>query len=214
MICLFNVYIGRPKIINISMDQNLNITSENEKAILICEVTGDNITDGYWIRDTGPLPTKNNHSSFDGHITNLTITKVHPYYSGNFFCVIHSYWGVTISAAVSVVILAAPPTITHQPMDKVAIALNSVKFTCGAKGFHVTYEWRYYNNNGFVVKSNSSTLTLLEVTPLDIGIYGCVAMTGHGKSHLHQVFTNNVTLTVNGKQLYTVKHLTCAYTYF
>ena len=190
--------IGRPTIISISKDQNFYITSENETVMLTCEVTGDDIIDGYWIRDNGPLPNKSNHSSFDGHKINLTITKVHPYYSGNFFCVIYSYWDVTISTAVSVGILAAPPRITDQPIDKVVIALSNVTFTCRAKGFHVTFEWRYYINNSFVVKSNSFTLTLLEVTPSDEGVYGCVAMTGHGKSHLHQVFTNNVTLTVNG----------------
>ena len=194
------VYIGGPKIINMSEDQSMNITSKNEILTLICDITGDDITFAYWMRVNGALPNKNNHSSFDGNKINLTITKVHPHYSGNFFCVIHSLWGVTMSTVISVVIVAAPPKITHQPTDEIATALSNVTLTCEADGFDVTYEWRHYiKNTGFVIKSTSSTLTLLEVTPSDEGEYGCVAITGHGR-HKNRVFTDNVTMTVDGNK--------------
>ena len=178
----------------------MNITSKNEKVTLICIIIGDDIIAAYWMRVNGALPYRNNHSSFDGNQINLTVTKVHPYYSGNFFCVIHSLWGMTVSTAVSVVIVAAPPTITYQPTNKIATALSNVTLTCEADGFDVTYEWRHYiNNTVFVIKSTSSTLTLLEVTPSDEGEYGCVAITGHGR-HKNRVFTDNVTMTVDGNK--------------
>lgn len=199
--------IGRPAIISVSGNQTLNINSNTEKVLLTCKVAGDNIT-AYWERLNGPLPSKRNHTYFDAKSNeiSLTILRAHPHDSGDFQCIVHSPWGVTERRIVSVLIVAAPPVFTSQPIDEAAVALENVMFTSKAEGFHVTYEWRYYNDDGsYVVKGNNSNLTLLGVTPSDEGHYCCVATTGKG----HQAFSSNVTLTVNGNeyQLYLTSQL-------
>jgi len=194
--CLYN--IGRPIIISVSDDQTLYITSDIEKVVLICELTADNITAVYWERLNGSLPKHRNYSFFDANKAYLNITKAGPHISGDFQCVVHSLWGVTRSRTVSVLVKAAPPTIIRQPMNKTVNALENITFTCEAKGFHVRYEWRRYDDiDNFTIINNDSTLTLSEVTPSDEGEYDCVAMTG--KNH-HRAYSDRFTLTVNGNK--------------
>ena len=83
---------------------------------------------------------------------------------------------------------------TRQPNYRRIIALREITFTCTAKGFDVKYEWRHHKNNSII--GRGSTYTISRATPLDEGQYYCVAMTEGG-----YVFSNNVTLTVNGKLL-------------
>ena len=82
--------------------------------------------------------------------------------------------------------------ITRQPSSKMITALQDITFTCEAKGFNVTYEWK--RHSGRVTREKWSNLTISEATPLDSDQYYCVAMTEGGYA-----FSNNVTLTVNGK---------------
>ena len=82
--------------------------------------------------------------------------------------------------------------ITRQPTNKMINALQDVIFTCVAKGFNVTYEWR--RHNGAVTRGRQSTLTISEAIPLDADQYYCVAMTEGGYA-----FSNNVTLRVKGQ---------------
>ena len=84
--------------------------------------------------------------------------------------------------------------ITRQPTNKMITALQDVTFTCEAKGFNVTYEWKCHN--GSVIRGRQPTLTISEATPLDSDQYYCVAMTEGGYT-----FSNNVTLTVNGEDV-------------
>ena len=72
------------------------------------------------------------------------------------------------------------------------IALRNVIFTCEAKGFEVKYEWK--RHNGRIPNRRRSTLTISRATPSDEDQYYCVAMTEGGYA-----FSNNVTLTVDGK---------------
>ena len=82
--------------------------------------------------------------------------------------------------------------ITRQPTNQMITALQDVTFTCEAKGFEVEYEWK--RHSGSVTGGRQSSLTISEVTPLDEDQYYCVAMTEGGYA-----FSNNVTLTVDGK---------------
>ena len=82
--------------------------------------------------------------------------------------------------------------ITRQPTNKMITALQVVTFTCEAKGFNVKYEWK--RHNGRVTGGRQSTLAISRATPLHIDQYYCVAVTEGGYA-----FSNNVTLTVNGK---------------
>ena len=187
--------IGRPVINSVSGDQALNITSNNESIFLTCNVTGDNIT-AYWEKLHGSLPDKRHHTFFNGSEVILTITRAHPHDTGDYMCTVCSPWGVPQSRIISVLIVAAPPIFIHQPTNKSVIALENVTFIGEAKGFHVRYEWRFFysDSDSYVVKGNSSTLSLIEVTPSDKGHYCCVAITGED----NQVLSHNVTLTVNG----------------
>ena len=87
--------------------------------------------------------------------------------------------------------------ITRQPTNQMITALQNVTLTCKAKGFEVEYEWK--RQNGIVTGSRitgrrQSSLTISRATPSDEDQYYCVAMIEGG-----YVFSNNVTLTVNGK---------------
>ena len=82
--------------------------------------------------------------------------------------------------------------ITRQPTNKMITALQGVTFTCRAKGFDVKYEWKHHRNGGVI--GRQSGLFISEATPLDSDQYYCVAMTEGG-----YVFSNNVTLIVNGE---------------
>ena len=84
--------------------------------------------------------------------------------------------------------------ITRQPTNQTITALQDVTFTCVAKGFEVKYEWKQHKNNNII--GRQSTHTISRVTPLDEDQYYCVAMTKGGYA-----FSNNVTLTVDGKKL-------------
>ena len=82
--------------------------------------------------------------------------------------------------------------ITRQPTNKMITALQNVTFACRAKGFDVKYEWKRHRNSSVI--GRQSTLTISRAIPLDSDQYYCVAMTEGG-----YVFSNNVTLTVNGE---------------
>ena len=78
-------------------DQVLSITSGNEEVILTCNVTGDDITGGYWERvRNNPLPVSNNMSSLsnDRRTVTITISRARPKHSGKYRCVVYSQWGV------------------------------------------------------------------------------------------------------------------------
>ena len=89
--------------------------------------------------------------------------------------------------------------ITRQPTNKMITALQDVTFTCEAIGLEVKYEWK--RHNGRVTRGKQSTLTISEATPLDSDQYYCVAMTEGGYA-----FSNNVTLTVEGKNYQKLNH--------
>ena len=90
--------------------------------------------------------------------------------------------------------------ITRQPTNQMITALQDVTFTCGAEGFDVKYEWKCHSGSisGTRVSGRKkSSFTISRITPSDEDQYYCVAMTEGGYA-----FSNNVTLTVNGKISY------------
>ena len=83
----------------------MSIVSGSDQVTLTCEVTGDDITGGYWVKvNDVPLPNRNNKSSLsnDKRMLTLTITKVRPAHSGSYHCVVYSQWGVAQSDNVQV----------------------------------------------------------------------------------------------------------------
>ena len=95
-----------PKITNNPSNHSLSIDGGNEQVTLTCEVTGDDITGGYWERvNDDPLPRNDNRSRFNSMRTlTMTIRRAHPTHSGMYRCVVYSQWGVAQSRNVQVII--------------------------------------------------------------------------------------------------------------
>ena len=75
--------------------------------ILTCNVTGDDITGGYWERvNDNELPNRNNMTllSKNKRTLAITISRAHPAHSGRYRCVVYSQWGVAQSRNVQVTI--------------------------------------------------------------------------------------------------------------
>ena len=90
-----------------SDDQQLSIVSGNEQVMLTCNVTGDNIVDGYWERVKNvSIPDQINMSSLsnDKRTLTITISRARPTHSGRYRCVVYSQWGVAQSRNVQVTI--------------------------------------------------------------------------------------------------------------
>ena len=89
----------------------LKITNENDNLLLLCTVTGDDITAGYWERvNRRSLNKGNNDSSASlsngNTIIQLNITNARPKHSGMYRCVAYSQWGVGQSRNVTVIIIS------------------------------------------------------------------------------------------------------------
>ena len=82
-------------------------------------------------------------------------------------------------------------------MDVSVVALQDVMFTCEARGINVRYEWRRHSSSGSIGRQFSLIIT--RATPPDEDQYYCIAMTEGG-----YVFSNNVTLSVDGEDYYIV----------
>ena len=207
------VHIVRPTIVKDPVSSSLSIVSGNEVVTLTCEVSGDDITGGYWERiNGGPLPKNINRSSVNNDkkpTLQLNIKPARPDNSGQYHCIVYSQWGmdqssntqVTITSELyhryinsELLITVAPPTITTQPMNVSVVALQLVMFTCEAEGFNVKYEWRRHSSSGSI--GRQSSLIITKATPPDEDQYYCIAMTEGG-----YVFSNNVTLSVDGEGL-------------
>jgi len=97
----------RPTIIKNPMNKSLSIVKANEQVKLICKVSGGDITGGYWERINGDsLPSNNNKSSLNNGntILQLTITRARPNYSGQYYCIVYSQWGMARSRNAQVTI--------------------------------------------------------------------------------------------------------------
>ena len=74
---------------------------------LTCQVTGDDVTGGYWERvNDNLLPVNNNRSSLsnDKRTLTMTISRARPRHSGMYRCVVYSQWGVAQSRNFRVII--------------------------------------------------------------------------------------------------------------
>ena len=83
----------------------MSVVSGNEQVTLTCEVTGDDITGGYWERvNDNPLPADNNRSILynDKRTLTMTIMKAHSNHSGMYRCIVYSQWGVAQSRNVQI----------------------------------------------------------------------------------------------------------------
>ena len=101
------LHLGKPKVTNIVSDKQLKIVSGNEQVTLTCNVTGDDISGGYWERVNGDsLSDRNNMSSLSNNnkMITMTITKARPEHSGRYRCVAYSQWGMAQSRNVQVTI--------------------------------------------------------------------------------------------------------------
>jgi len=101
------LHVGKPKVTNIVSDKQLKIVSDNEQVTLMCIVSGDDISGGYWERvNSGSLSDRNNMSSLSNNNKTIamTINRARPEHSGRYRCVAYSQWGVAQSRNVQVTI--------------------------------------------------------------------------------------------------------------
>ncbi|XP_065918151.1 carcinoembryonic antigen-related cell adhesion molecule 5-like isoform X3 [Dysidea avara] len=191
------ITVKKPPMIVISPhNQAFTIITGAEKVVLTCEVGGDDIINGSWERvNEGQLE----HSNFiqDQNIVQLTIYEAHPSDSGEYFCVVHSQWGIAQSNVVQVNITIVPPWITVQPTNKTVSLLDNFTISCEGEGFGVKYEWRRHNGSIRSASINQTSLTISQVLPSDEDQYYCIATT-EGGVNISQI----ATLTVNALQLY------------
>jgi len=98
---------------------------------------------------------------------------------------------------ISVILLGVPPVIT--PLMNSAIDLvndtTNVSLTCEADGAK-SYNWEREGGNipSGATGVNTSTLTIINLTPQDAGNYRCVATNDSGRSE-----SNYARLTINGE---------------
>ena len=100
------VCTGRPSITSVPSDQQLSIISGNEEVMLICKVTGDNITGAYWEKTNGSQHSNMSSLSDDKITLTITISRARPTHSGAYRCVLYSQWGVAQSRDVQVNIIS------------------------------------------------------------------------------------------------------------
>ena len=85
-------------------DEKVNILSGNEKVMLLCRITGDDIIGAYWEKDGKSLPSTSNMSALNDNKNKLQliINEARPTHSGIYHCVAYSQWGVAKSRNVRV----------------------------------------------------------------------------------------------------------------
>jgi len=93
--------------------------------------------------------------------------------------------------------VVTPPLITQDPMGStISLLTNIYKYslTCEADGA-TSYNWERLSGSipSGATGVNTSTLTIINLTPGDAGSYRCVATTASGSSQ-----SSYATLTVNG----------------
>ena len=89
---------------------------------------------------------------------------------------------------------------TTQPVSPVTvIALEDLTLTCSASVHDVTYSWHRVNHTIPLksrIQSNTSTLTIVNATPYDEGVYYCMA----SKEGII-VESNRAIVKVDGKEM-------------
>ena len=102
MLSFICLHEERPAVIDIIKPVGEELTTD-ERLILICIVTGDDLAGGYWER-LNPLQNLSNMSSFYNTAVQLLITRAHLMHSGDYRCVVYSQWGTAHSDNVTVTV--------------------------------------------------------------------------------------------------------------
>ena len=119
----------------------------------------------------------------------LTIYTVHSGDTGNYSVVVTNYAG-SVTSAVAVLTMNAPPYILTQPQSQAVILGQSASFSVVAIGLApVTYQWSFNGTN--LPNATNSTLTLTSVNTNNAGSYQVVLANNQGS-----VTSSNATLTV------------------
>jgi hypothetical protein len=150
----------------------------------------------------GPFAPLGNGGRISGATTAaLQIANVQVSDSGQYRCLVSNAGGTTASAAATLSVNVAPPTVTQPPSNQTVMAGGNASFSVGVTGAGpFNYFWQFSNNGGtFVTLSNGGriagantpTLQITNVQTADAGRYRCLVSNAGG-----QVNSGPATLTV------------------
>jgi len=87
----------------------------------------------------------------------------------------------SVSVQVSLAVGQLPPTITSSPQSQVALSGGNTTFTAAASGSPApTFQWQRDGND--LAGATSAALTLINVQPVNTGLYTAVAASGAAKT--------------------------------
>ena len=108
----------------------------------------------------------------------LTLSNVQPAQAGGYYVVLTNS-AASVTSAVAILIVDAPPTITSQPQSQGVANGQNVSFSVAASGTGpFTYQW--YLGTSQLGGSTSSNLTVNNVNPNNAGNYTAVVNNNYG----------------------------------
>jgi hypothetical protein len=112
--------------------------------------------------------------------TNLTLANVQSTNSGSYQVVVSNPAG-SVSSAVAVLTVVAPPAITVQPTNQTVLAGSAVEFDVAASGtVPLNYQWQWNGTN--LDGAVSQTLSLTNVQPAQAGSYSVMVTNAGGSA--------------------------------
>ena len=148
------------------------ITSQPQGGAL---VAGANFTMCATLSGTAPIRYQwwvNNHTIAGATNACYAITNVQPGNAGSYY-VVASNVGGSVTSAVAILTVLAPPSIVTPPPSQTVLAGATVTFNVTASGAApLNYQWRFNNTN--LAGTTSASLVLSAVQPISAGLYSVV----------------------------------------
>ena len=135
-----------------------------------------------WVFNGAPL---SDGTQFSGTATaTLWLTNAQPANTGNYTVVVTNLTG-SVTSAVGVLTVLAPPSLTAQPQSSTNVAGTTASFSATAAGSApLVYQWKFNGGNlangGRISGATSNTLTITGVQPTDAGNYTLVVTNAVG----------------------------------
>jgi polygalacturonase len=132
---------------------------------------------------TGHTPTPN---------PTLTIPNAQTTNVGSYSVILSNAYGSVTSSVAQLFVADVPPGIVTQPQDLTVIPGEFATFSVTATGsFPLSYQW-YYNTSTPIADATNSSMTLVDVSTNDAGIYSVIV-----SNPLDTATSSNAVLTVD-----------------